>query len=132
MNLVQTLNATVVGQPGAALSPYQPPANPYGGPSPAAAYGQPALFQAPAGRNGIRRKSDEGNLHLSGYGPGTTEAEIIAAFAPYVQVDEVVMKGTFSFVNTSKDEFLWRLQLLKYIRITHFIHSNVVSFQVIQ
>ena len=31
----------------------------------------------------------------------TTEADIIAFFAPYVQVDEVVIKGTFAFVNTS-------------------------------
>jgi len=31
----------------------------------------------------------------------TTQADIINLFAPYVQVEEVVMKGTFSFVNTS-------------------------------
>jgi len=50
------------------------------------------------------RTSTEGNLHLSGYGPGTTQAEIIALFSQYVQVDEVVMKGTFCFVNTSDPE----------------------------
>jgi len=50
------------------------------------------------------RTSTEGNLHLSGYGPTTTQAEIIALFSPYVQVDEVVMKGTFCFVNTSDPE----------------------------
>jgi len=47
------------------------------------------------------QNSSEGNLHLSGYGPGTTESEIIALFSPYVQVSEVVMKATFSFVNTN-------------------------------
>eukprot|EP00537_Pseudo-nitzschia_pungens_P006995 CAMPEP_0172356736 /NCGR_PEP_ID=MMETSP1060-20121228/1115_1 /TAXON_ID=37318 /ORGANISM="Pseudo-nitzschia pungens, Strain cf. cingulata" /LENGTH=836 /DNA_ID=CAMNT_0013077035 /DNA_START=71 /DNA_END=2584 /DNA_ORIENTATION=+ len=52
------------------------------------------------GYRGVLNTS-EGNLHLSGYGPGTTQAEIIALFSPYVQVSEVVMKATFSFVNTS-------------------------------
>jgi len=47
------------------------------------------------------QNSSEGNLHLSGYGPGTTQSEIIALFSPYVQVSEVVMKATFSFVNTN-------------------------------
>eukprot|EP00536_Pseudo-nitzschia_multiseries_P001645 jgi/Psemu1/300895/fgenesh1_kg.21_\ len=47
------------------------------------------------------QNSSEGNLHLSGYGPGTTQAEIIALFSPYVQVSEVVMKATFCFVNTN-------------------------------
>lgn len=47
------------------------------------------------------QSNDDGNLHISGYGPTTSQAEIIALFAPYVQVNEVVMKGTFSFVNTS-------------------------------
>jgi len=47
------------------------------------------------------QNSSEGNLHLSGYGPGTTQTEIIALFSPYVQVSEVVMKATFSFVNTN-------------------------------
>ena len=42
----------------------------------------------------------DGNLHLSGYGP-TNEMEIKQLFSPFVVVDEVVMKGTFSFVNTS-------------------------------
>lgn len=56
-----------------------------------------------AGNSGYRgaQNSGEGNLHLSGYGPSTTQAEIIALFSPYVQVDEVVMKTTFCFVNTS-------------------------------
>ncbi len=47
------------------------------------------------------QNSSEGNLHLSGYGPGTTQSEIIQLFSPYVQVSEVVMKATFSFVNTN-------------------------------
>lgn len=60
------------------------------------------------GNNGMKaggyrgaQNSSEGNLHLSGYGPGTTQSEIIALFSPYVQVSEVVMKATFSFVNTN-------------------------------
>lgn len=47
------------------------------------------------------QNNGDGNLHISGYGPTTSQADIITLFAPYVQVDEVVMKGTFSFVNTS-------------------------------
>ena len=48
-------------------------------------------------KNGYRgdQNNGEGNLHLSGYGPSTTQADIITLFGPYVQVDEVVMKGTF-------------------------------------
>ena len=45
-------------------------------------------------------QNGDGNLHISGYGP-VTELDIIQLFSPYVKVDEVVMKGTFSFVNTS-------------------------------
>lgn len=45
-------------------------------------------------------QNGEGNLHVSGYGPHTTRDEIHATFSPYVQVQEVVTKGTFSFVNT--------------------------------
>jgi RNA recognition motif-containing protein len=47
------------------------------------------------------QNNGEGNLHLSGYGPLTTQSEIIALFSPYVIVDEVVMKANFCFVNTS-------------------------------
>ncbi|KAL3804534.1 hypothetical protein HJC23_002573 [Cyclotella cryptica] len=46
----------------------------------------------------------EANLHLSGYGPTTTTEEIIALFAPYVHVVEVVPKSNFSFVNTRDPE----------------------------
>lgn len=55
-------------------------------------------------QTGYRGKSDAGNLHVSGYGPFTTQADIIALFTPYVHVDEVVMKTNFSFVNTSDPE----------------------------
>jgi RNA recognition motif-containing protein len=47
------------------------------------------------------QNNGEGNLHLSGYGPGTSQSEIIALFSPYVPVEEVVMKGTFCFINTN-------------------------------
>jgi len=46
-------------------------------------------------------QNGDGNLHLSGYGHNTSEAEIYALFSQYVHVDEVVMKSTFSFINTS-------------------------------
>jgi RNA recognition motif-containing protein len=57
-------------------------------------------------KNGYRgtQNNGDGNLHLSGYGPAVTESDIINLFAPYVQVDEVVMKGTFCFVNTRDPE----------------------------
>lgn len=45
-------------------------------------------------------QNSEGNLHLSGYGPSTTQAEIVALFSPYVQITEVVQKNGFCFVNT--------------------------------
>jgi len=53
---------------------------------------------------GLRNTGDAGNLHVSGYGSMTTQADIIAFFTPYVRVDEVVMKPNFSFVNTSDPE----------------------------
>lgn len=110
------------------LPGYQPPvpAPAYGGQSypgggsiygpastttPNAAFAQPSPSYGgsfsgaggPSGGPGGYRgdNNSDGNLHLSGYGPLTTQSDIIALFAPYVQVDEVVMKGTFSFVNTS-------------------------------
>jgi hypothetical protein len=54
-------------------------------------------------KNGYRgdQNNGDGNLHLSGYGAATTQADIVSLFAPYVHVDEVVMKGTFCFVNTN-------------------------------
>lgn len=59
---------------------------------------------APAPATGFRNNSDAGNLHVSGYGPGTTQADIMALFAPYVRPYEVIMKETFSFVNTHDPE----------------------------
>jgi RNA recognition motif-containing protein len=60
----------------------------------------PASTGGGGGYRGAQNSGD-GNLHLSGYGPTTTQSEIIALFSPYVMVDEVVMKTTFCFVNTS-------------------------------
>jgi RNA recognition motif-containing protein len=42
------------------------------------------------------------NLFVAGYGPGTTEIQLRQLFSQYAQVTGVVLKGTFSFVNTSK------------------------------
>lgn len=110
MSLVQTLSVSngAHGQQAAAPaymgapSPYQPPsAGMYGTGAPPMAYGQPPSYPgAPAPRSS-RGNSSDGNLHISGYGPTTTQSDIIAFFSPYVIVDEVVMKGTFAFVNTS-------------------------------
>uniref|UniRef100_A0A7S4AAD9 RRM domain-containing protein n=2 Tax=Pseudo-nitzschia australis TaxID=44445 RepID=A0A7S4AAD9_9STRA len=72
------------------------------------AYGNNNNWQGNGGGNGMKaggyrgaQNSSEGNLHLSGYGAGTTQAEIIALFSPYVHVSEVVVKATFCFVNTN-------------------------------
>jgi RNA recognition motif-containing protein len=94
MNLVHALNAPAASHAPGATQYQQPPV----------IYGIPPVAQqlnVSGGSGGFRVKTDEGNLHVSGYGLGTTESDLIAAFAPYVHVDEVVMKGTFSFVNTS-------------------------------
>jgi RNA recognition motif-containing protein len=99
MGLVQTLSVTN-GSHAQPPSAFPPSNGGYGGSSPAPAYGQAPPFQNGPPRSGFRANSD-GNLHISGYGPTTTQADIIGLFAPYVHVDEVVMKGTFSFVNTS-------------------------------
>jgi len=66
---------------------------------------QPIPQQGPGSR-GYRGDQNVGdaNLHLSGYGPATSNEEIIAMFAPYVHVTEVVNKSGFSFVNTSDAE----------------------------
>lgn len=70
----------------------------YGKDTPA---GVPAA--APNGYRGDQNGS-EANLHLSGYGPSTTQSDIIQLFAPYVHVAEVVTKNGFSFVNTRDPE----------------------------
>merc|ERR1712157_155573 len=55
--------------------------------------------------NGFRGdQNSEANLHLSGYGPSTTEADIRALFTPHVPVLEVVMKNGFAFLNTASAE----------------------------
>jgi hypothetical protein len=99
LSLVQTLSGVPASAPApVAASPYVPPA-------PAvSSYGSNGGYSAYTGGNSFtmpRTRSDEGNLHVSGYGPMTTQADLIALFSPYVVVDEVVMKGTFAFVNTS-------------------------------
>ena len=40
------------------------------------------------------------NLFVAGYGPGTTEQQLREVFSQHTQVTGVVMKGSFSFVNT--------------------------------
>lgn len=110
LSLVQTLSgapATAAAPPPPVhMPPYAPPVPP-AAPSPYgpsggfnSSYGGSTSFGAPRS-SGMRKSSDEGNLHVSGYGPTTTQADLIALFSPYVVVDEVVMKGTFAFVNTS-------------------------------
>ena len=85
---------------GVAATAYQPPsasASTFG------SYGGGGL--STGGGGGYRGdKNEAGNLHVSGYGPTTTEHDIRNLFAPYVNVDEVVMKSNFSFVNTSDAE----------------------------
>jgi hypothetical protein len=105
MSLVQTLSGSQ-GQPGPQgghHSAYSAGASVYApAPSSSNIYAPPPSMPSaypPSG--GFRAKSDDGNLHVSGYGPSTTQADIINLFSPYVQVDEVVMKGTFSFINTN-------------------------------
>lgn len=108
MSLVQTLSASKGGTSvptassgyGSSQTSYQASTGVYGTTSSAPSYSQSAPFSGSSIRNGHRGGS-EGNLHISGYGPATTQADIITLFSPYVQVDEVVMKGTFAFVNTS-------------------------------
>jgi hypothetical protein len=101
MTLVQTLSSTAGGQSAVSPTTYPQATNGYDNVM-ASSFNKAPLYQSVPDSRVYRGKTDEGNLHLIGYGPGTTEAEIIAAFSPYVKVDEVVMKGNFSFVNTSK------------------------------
>jgi len=63
------------------------------------AYKPPA--KAPSGGYRGDQNNTEGNLHLSGYGPTTSTEELLAMFAPYVKVDEVVPKNGFMFLNTN-------------------------------
>jgi hypothetical protein len=41
------------------------------------------------------------NLFVAGYGPGTTEETLRELVAQHANVIGVILKGTFSFVNTS-------------------------------
>eukprot|EP00978_Attheya_sp_CCMP212_P010863 scaffold26379_cov52-Attheya_sp.AAC.2 len=119
MNLVNTLAQNLApsqqtNQMGtAAFQPqggYLPPPPPFGS-TPQSGYHAPPQShygnasatpdtQLRAGYRGDQNQS-EGNLHVSGYGPGTTQAEIVALFSPYVQIQEVVPKNGFSFINTN-------------------------------
>jgi len=83
--------------------PYAPPVQSFGTTTNTfSAPATPAQPHQPRGGGGYRGDQNigEANLHLSGYGPGTTDSDIINLFAPYVHVVEVVQKGSFSFVNT--------------------------------
>ena len=100
MSLVHTLSGAPAVSPPA---PFASIPNNYNALAPTAHFGQPQplQYQQPqfhGSAGGGFRRSDDGNLHVSGFGPATTEADIMVAFAPYVQVDEVVMKGNFAFV----------------------------------
>lgn len=44
------------------------------------------------------------NLHVSEFGPGTTEEHVVALFAQYCTVKSVVMKSGYCFVNTADVE----------------------------
>ena len=102
MSLVHTLSASSAASPPAPFSSIPSnynalvPTSHFGQPQSLQHQHQPPQFHGSAG--GGFRRSDDGNLHVSGFGPATTEADIMVAFAPYVQVDEVVMKGNFAFV----------------------------------
>ena len=56
----------------------------------------------------LQRKADVeinvGNLHVSGFPEGVSTDEIKAMFSPYCMIRDVVMKGTFCFVNTDDPE----------------------------
>lgn len=64
---------------------------------------QPAVIPAKTGYRGDQNLM-ECNLHLSGYGPGTSIDMITSLFSPYVKVEEIVPKNGFMFVNTSDPE----------------------------
>jgi RNA recognition motif-containing protein len=107
MTLVQTLSVSSAPSAPSSLSSFPQLASQgvYGSASGlgALSFGQVQSTGFPV-RNGFRSNNPDGNLHISGYGPTTTEQDIINLFAPYVIVDEVVMKGNFAFVNTSDPE----------------------------
>jgi len=86
--------------PAANTGIYGPASTGIYGPASDSTYGA-SSWQTAGQSGGFKGKSDDGNLHVSGYGPSTTQADVINLFMPYVKVDEVVMKANFAFVNTS-------------------------------
>jgi len=128
LNLVQTITQNITSSgvqappPVMAQHPIQPAippqtyvpyapiqANPYQSPPQASIYGgnpSQSNLSVSTGSKGYRgdQNVSDGNLHLSGFGPMTTPESIIALFAPYVKVDEVVPKNGFMFVNTNDPE----------------------------
>ena len=118
INLVQTLTQNVMPQAtqpiqmpgynaGSAVQTsqtyYQPSSAPFVQPIAQPQPAQQSDLQLSRGYRGDQNLGDA-NLHLSGYGPMTTNEQIIAMFAPYVRVTEVVNKSGFSFVNTVDPE----------------------------
>jgi RNA recognition motif-containing protein len=119
LNLVQTLSASTGGVQSQTQTlplipaPYQPPMPTYSAPVPPQSFmhenttSYPSIgvksksYPSSGGTRLVVDKSVEGNLHISGFGIGTTDADIIATFSPYVRIDEIVMKGTYAFVNSS-------------------------------
>jgi RNA recognition motif-containing protein len=65
---------------------------------------QPLQTQFSKGGYRGDQNTTDGNLHVSGYGQGATQDEIYAIFAQYVQISELVPKGTFCFINTNDPE----------------------------
>jgi len=127
LTLVQTLGQSMPNQP--QQQPVQPqtygntytaqPQQSYGSTAATSSYGPAAVTAStpytqsshygPSSTstrtgNGYRgdQNTTEANLHMAGYGPTATQAEIIALFSPYVRVKEVVMKNGFCFVNTNE------------------------------
>ncbi len=74
---------------------------------------QNSAMAAPAVRDALGQidyksvRDDRGNvatrnLFVAGYGPGTTDQQLRQVFSQHCQVTGIVMKGSFSFVNTSE------------------------------
>jgi hypothetical protein len=107
INLVQTLTQNIAPQASVAAPAYSTytPLVPTSLPSVTSMVPPPQTIQQ-SGLRGYRGDQNIGdaNLHLSGYGPSTTNDDIRAMFAPYVNVTEIVNKSGFSFVNTDDPE----------------------------
>ncbi|KAL7570364.1 hypothetical protein ACA910_017203 [Epithemia clementina (nom. ined.)] len=102
LSLVQTLSGTPAHHdPPSAYNPANTTMGGYGPTGSSVPMYTPSPTYGGHSSGGSRSKSDDGNLHIAGYGPGTTQTDIITLFLPFVKVDEVVLKGTFAFVNTS-------------------------------